>query len=72
MTMRTRKLAGTVLLLVLVIVYSMLVMGLAPAILRPDSPWIQLAFYVVAGLLWVLPAGVLIKWMAKPDPENGS
>ena len=71
MTMRTRKLLGTVLLLLLVFVYSLLVMGLAPAILRPDRPWVQLAFYVAAGLVWVLPAGVLIKWMAKPDPDGG-
>ena len=31
------------------------------------GPWTELAYYVVAGMLWVLPAGWLIKWMAKPD-----
>jgi hypothetical protein len=24
-------------------------------------------YYIVAGLLWVFPAGALISWMQKPD-----
>ncbi|MGI9407342.1 MAG: DUF2842 domain-containing protein [Hyphomicrobiaceae bacterium] len=70
MSPRIRKLIGTVLLLVLVFVYALLVIALAPAILKPDAPWVQLVFYVVAGLTWVIPAGALIKWMAKPGPGD--
>ncbi|WP_083255564.1 DUF2842 domain-containing protein [Methylobrevis pamukkalensis] len=25
----------------------------------------ELLFYIIAGLLWVLPAGAIISWMAK-------
>ncbi len=32
---------------------------------NPDT--IMPSFYVVAGLLWVVPAGWLVKWMQKPD-----
>jgi hypothetical protein len=71
MTPKLRKLVGTVLLLVLIVVYMMVVAALAPAILKPDSPWIQLAFYAIAGVGWAFPAGVLIKWMAKTD-NNGA
>ena len=28
---------------------------------------LQVAFYVVAGLAWVLPAMPLIRWMSRPD-----
>jgi Protein of unknown function (DUF2842) len=28
--------------------------------------WVQFAFFVRAGLAWV-PAGLLIRWMQKPD-----
>ena len=28
----------------------------------------DLLYYVVAGLLWVLPAGLLVRWMQRPDP----
>jgi hypothetical protein len=27
----------------------------------------QLAYFVVAGLLWVIPAGLLIRWMQRSD-----
>jgi hypothetical protein len=34
----------------------------------PGSPgWVELAFFVVAGLIWVIPAGALVVWMQKPD-----
>ena len=31
------------------------------------SKLVELIYYVVAGLLWVLPAGFVIKWMQQPD-----
>ncbi len=34
------------------------------------STWVELAYFVVAGLGWALPAGVVIKWMAKPDKSS--
>ena len=34
----------------------------------PGAPgWLQLVFFVVAGLLWVVPAAGLVAWMQKPD-----
>ncbi|MEL6311683.1 MAG: DUF2842 domain-containing protein [Pseudomonadota bacterium] len=32
--------------------------------------WIEVAYYVVAGLLWVLPAGVVVWWMQKSDEPD--
>jgi uncharacterized protein DUF2842 len=68
MTIRTRKFFGTIALLVLVVVWSL--MGMAVA----QMPWLaasglaQAVFYVVAGIGWVLPAMPIISWMARPDP----
>ncbi|MHA1133725.1 MAG: DUF2842 domain-containing protein [Alphaproteobacteria bacterium] len=28
---------------------------------------LQAAYFLVAGLLWVIPAGLLIRWMQRPD-----
>ena len=67
MPQRIRKLVGTVLLVAFVAFYALTAMTVAAAKLPGTSGWVQLAFFVVAGLLWVLPAGVLIAWMAKPD-----
>jgi len=27
----------------------------------------QFAYFVTAGLAWVIPAGLLIRWMQRPD-----
>jgi peptidoglycan/LPS O-acetylase OafA/YrhL len=68
MTMRTRKLVGTILLLVLVIVYALLALAVAIVLQVNQAGKIaELAYYVLAGLLWVLPAGWLITWMSRPD-----
>jgi predicted membrane channel-forming protein YqfA (hemolysin III family) len=68
MTGRNRKLVGTVLMLILVVVYSLLAMGVAMVLqVNNASKTVELAYYVVAGLLWVLPAALLISWMGRPD-----
>ncbi len=67
MNIRTRKLIGTVGLLCLVVIWSLLGMTIA------QTPWLaasrlaQAVFYVVAGIGWVLPAMPLIAWMSRPD-----
>ena len=67
MTPRTRKLVGTVALIAMITVYAFIALGVAVVLqVSNSSKIVELAFYVIAGLLWVLPAGVLIKWMQKP------
>jgi hypothetical protein len=67
MKIRTRKFVGTIALLVLVVVWSLMGMTLA------QTPWLaasglyQAIFYVVAGIGWVLPAMPIISWMSRPD-----
>jgi hypothetical protein len=67
MAIRQRKLIGAVALFVLVIVWSLLAMSLAQTILTSTSGLVATVYYVVAGLGWVLPAMLLIKWMSRPD-----
>jgi len=69
MRVRTRKLIGTVALLVLVSAWALLAMALAQSVLTNINGFVAAIFYVVAGLGWVLPAMPLISWMAKPDPK---
>ena len=70
MSMRTRKLIGTVALLLLVSVWGLFAMALAQSVLTDINGWVAVIYYVVAGLGWVLPAMPLISWMAKPDKAN--
>lgn len=67
MPIRLRKLIGTLALLVLVTVWTLLAMALAQSPTIRDNSLLSVAYYVIAGLGWVLPAMPLIYWMARPD-----
>ncbi len=70
MPIRLKKLIGTFLLVALVVIYAMLATMIAVAQLA-QSHWLtHLAFFAFSGLLWILPAMVIIKWMAGPLPEK--
>jgi Protein of unknown function (DUF2842) len=67
MKIRTRKLLGTLLLLLLVAVWSLLGMTVAQTPALASSSLLQAVFYVVAGIGWVLPAMPIVSWMSRPD-----
>ena len=64
---RIRKLIGTFALLALVAVWSLLAMALAQIVLVRSNGLLDFAYYVVAGLGWVVPAMPLISWMSRGD-----
>ena len=73
MTIRTRKLFGTIALLVLAFVWSLTGMVVAQLPWLANSALLQAIFYVVAGTGWVLPAMPIVSWMSRPDRlPNGS
>ena len=67
MQVRTRKLLGTIALLVLVVLWSLMGMTVAQTPWLANSGLLQAIFYVVAGLGWVLPAMPIVSWMGRPD-----
>jgi hypothetical protein len=66
LTHRSRNLIGTILLLLIVIIYALGIMATAPRILPDASPVVEFFFYLIAGLAWVPPAGLVVTWMARP------
>jgi hypothetical protein len=66
MGLRTRKLIGAVLLLVFIPAYAQLAVTVAVARLPGASIITHTLFFAIAGLLWVIPAGLIIRWMQKP------
>ncbi len=69
MTIRTRKLVGTVLLLTLIVGYSLAAVAVAIVMqIQNANKVAELIYYVIAGTLWLIPAGVIIWWMQRPDP----
>lgn len=67
MTLRTRKLVGAIALLVFLAIYALAAMMVAVVLQVNASKVVELIYYPVAGLLWVLPAMWLVKWMQRPD-----
>jgi RsiW-degrading membrane proteinase PrsW (M82 family) len=63
----TRKLIGTVGLMVSLIGYCGLVIWAYDALFTAQPWWVLIGFFAIAGLLWAVPAGWLILWMARPD-----
>ncbi len=62
---RRRKIIGICLLLAFIAVYSLATLALSTAVLPQASPGIELLFYAAAGLLWTIPAAMILSWMAK-------
>ena len=69
MTIRTRKFIGTVILVLFLAVYAVVAMAFGAAQIVGASYIAQVIYFCVAGLAWVLPAGLLVRWMQRPDPS---
>jgi hypothetical protein len=67
MSARTRKLIGTIVLVIFLGAYAWAAVVIGAGRISHAPPWAQFAYFLTAGLLWVLPAGILIKWMQRPD-----
>jgi hypothetical protein len=70
MPRRTRKLIGTLALLVFVLLYGPVAMALAESRIVEAPKLVQGLAYLVLGLAWILPLMPLIRWMERPDPDG--
>jgi len=67
MGIRTRKLIGTVVMLVFICFYALFAMVVAEGRITEAPKLVQTLGYIVLGLIWIIPLMPLIRWMAKPD-----
>lgn len=68
MSIRMRKLVGAIALLVFLATYALLAMLAAVVLQVNSSKVLELLFYIIGGLAWVIPAGLLVRWMQRSDP----
>jgi Protein of unknown function (DUF2842) len=66
MPLRLRKFIGAIALFALVIVWALLAMALAQMPAIREHAIASVAYYVIAGIGWVLPALPLVAWMSRP------
>ncbi len=68
-----RSFIGTILIILIVSIYALLATTIATATLATVPWWGHLLYFLLTGLLWVIPAMLVIKWMAgpfnKPDAD---
>lgn len=70
MVPRLRSFVGTILIIVLVITYALAATTVATLTLATSPWWVHLLYFKLSGLLWILPAMLIIKWMAGPRPKR--
>ncbi len=71
MTVRQRKLVGVLIMLAILVGYAVVAASLAEIVLGGAPTLVQILYYAAAGLLWVVPAGLVIRWMQRPDADGG-
>ncbi|MGI9363707.1 MAG: DUF2842 domain-containing protein [Rhizobiaceae bacterium] len=64
MPLRAKKLIGMFFIVLLVIIYALVAVAIATATLA-DAPWYaHMLYFGFSGVLWVVPAMIIIKWMS--------
>ncbi len=63
MSSSAKKLLGTVALVALVVIYALVATAIASAHLAESAWWIHMLYFFFSGILWVVPAMFIIKWM---------
>ena len=65
LTPTTKKLIGTILILIWVPIYALLAMRIAVSVLPGANPVVELLYYAIAGTAWIIPIGLMIPWMSR-------
>jgi hypothetical protein len=64
---RSRKLVGCLVMLVFVPAYVLVAGAIADQRLADAGTAARFIYFIVAGLVWILPLMPLIRWMERPD-----
>ncbi|MDB5506509.1 MAG: hypothetical protein JWR75_1147 [Devosia sp.] len=69
MTQSRRKILGVILILLLIAVWCVIATSIYLLIPEGLPGLLLVLYFAVAGLAWMFPAGVIIKWMSKPEGQ---
>ena len=60
---RLKRLIGAIVILVFVIVYALVAAFVGDAVVASTPRLVQILYFAVAGLIWIVPVGLVIRWM---------
>jgi hypothetical protein len=66
MQVRTRKAIGMIATIGFLIVYCLVAMAVGAVWLMDQPQWLQLGYYIAAGLAWLPGVMAIIRWMSRP------
>lgn len=69
MTQNRRKLLGLFAILGSLVVHAIIFSAIYANWMAGLPRWALIIYFAIAGMLWIFPAGYLIKWMSRPDEE---
>jgi hypothetical protein len=69
MKIRTRKLLGTIVAVSYLAIYCLLAMVVGNAVVLRFGSLGEAVYFAIAGLAWLPPAMLLVRWMQRPDAE---
>jgi hypothetical protein len=70
MSPRTKKFIGTIVMLIWIPVYALAAMGVGVHVLPHAAWYVSLAYYALAGTLWIIPIGLMLPWMHSEQPNR--
>ncbi len=66
MPVRLKKFIGTFLIVALVVFYALIATTIASYRLAESPWWVHLLYFLISGVIWVIPAMFIIRWMERP------
>ena len=70
MPVRLKKLIGIVILVALVVLYAIMAVAVASYRLAESEWYVHFFYFLFTGVLWVVPAMLLIRWNVRPKTNN--
>ena len=66
MNIRTRKFIGVIATVTFLTAYSLAAMAVGAVWFIEQPAWLQLGYFIAAGLAWLPAVMAIIAWMARP------
>ncbi len=70
MRQRARKLVGTLATILFLATYSLAAMAIGGQFVVGGGAIVELAYFIVAGTVWLPVVMALVRWMARPDQTS--
>ena len=63
MPARLKRLIGAIAILLFVLIYALVAALVGDVIALHQPTWVQIVYFAIAGLAWIIPVGLIIRWM---------